>query len=240
MQVRSRVKLCTTWSVFLRLLWYQILMMQPWVFCWNTGVVSYSRGPDHPEPTHWPWVHHPLLGGPVCGSWKSRLLGDTTSHSHAAPVLRGLVQLYNKEEGVSCKHALSLLGSVSNADWHTHTQTRPCGSWRRGAVKAGYLWYDIIRPGDGVLCHALFGFPPLTVAAWTPGLGKHVRKGSDWCAGLHTSCQSHFQQGNANVVTDKVLCWLASNVMRSVSEKWKGRWSQSQMKARFDEKLGQE
>lgn len=122
MQVRSRVKLCTTWSVFL-LLWYQILMMQPWVFCWNTGVVSYSRGPDHPEPTPWPWAHHPLLGGPVCGSWKSRLLGDTTSHSHAAPVLRGLVQLYNKEEGVSCKHALSLLGSVSNADWHTHTNT---------------------------------------------------------------------------------------------------------------------
>lgn len=61
--------------------WYWALMMQTWLFCWNTGAVSCSGGPEHPEPTPPMWTHHPLLGGPACGSWKSRLLGETTSHS---------------------------------------------------------------------------------------------------------------------------------------------------------------
>lgn len=72
---------------------------------------------------------------------------------------------------------------------HTHTHKPAHGSpifdtcWEKGGavVLARYLWYhDIIRPGDGVLCHALFGFPALTVLAITPALGKHVGGGYNW------------------------------------------------------------
>lgn len=105
---------------------------------------------------------------------------------------------------------------------------------RDGGVrsKRGYLWCDIIRPGDGALCHALFGFP----AAETPGLGKHVREGSDWCtrAVNHTFSKATLTLWQARYCTDP-----RATLMRSASEKWKGRWSQLQMKARIEEKLSQ-
>lgn len=104
---------------------------------------------------------------------------------------------------MSQKHAPSLLGSVNKADWRTHKHGLVAGE---GVVRSQRAVYHMTS-SDGVMegCHALFGFPAPTVAARTPGLGKHVRRGSDWCTGLHTSCQSHFEQGNSDVVTDEVL-----------------------------------
>lgn len=70
---------------------------------------------------------------------------------------------------------------------HTHTLAigspifDTCREVGGAAVLAGYLWHhDIIRPGDGVLCHALFGFPAVTVLAITPALVKHVSGGYNW------------------------------------------------------------
>lgn len=136
------------------MLWYQVLMMQSWLFTGNTGAVSDSRGPDqHLKRER---TVHSLLGGPACRSWKSRLLGDTTSHSHPAPVLRGLVQLYNTEAaggvggwGVSWKHALSLLGSENNADWHTHKHGLVA---REGGVRSECGIYDMTSPDRVMEC----------------------------------------------------------------------------------------
>lgn len=111
---------------------------------------------------------------------------------------------------VSCKHALSLLSSV-NTLTGTHTHTYKCGFVvEEGGARSKRGIYDMTSSErvDGVLCHALFGFPALTAAARTPALGKHVRE--EALIGArgppHTSCQSHFQRGNASLVTDKVLC----------------------------------
>lgn len=116
------------------------------------------------------------------------------------------------------------------------------GSWRWGAVRAGYSWYDIIRPGDGVLCHALFGFPVLTVAARTPGLGKHVRKGSDWWTGerVHSRsapervittgrCQSHFWRRERDrrcivLTSDEVCLWKMKRSLVTVTNEGKDWW----------------
>lgn len=128
MQLRSRVK------VFPRLLWYQILIMLPKVVCfffflkhWSCFILHNTLTVNAPSPSGWTCLWR-LKEQPVSG--------DTASHSHPAPVLRGLVQLYNKEEGgglVSCKHALSLLGSVNtHTDGHTHTHTN-VASWLKKA-----------------------------------------------------------------------------------------------------------
>lgn len=101
---------------------------------WSCFILRNTLTVNAPSPSGWTCLWR-LKEQPV--------RGDTASHSHPAPVLRGLVQLYNKEEGglVSCKHALSLLGSVNTL---TGTHTHKCGFVvEEGGVRSKRGIYDM-------------------------------------------------------------------------------------------------
>lgn len=122
---------------------------------------------------------------------------------------------------------------------HTHTNVAP---WlkKAGCGPSGVfmIWHHQSGWWSAVSCFVWFSS---TNCSSTNASSGKTRQERLWLvrAGPHMSCQSCFQHGNANLVTDKVLCWPANGVMESAFERKMKRpliaflnWSQGWWKAR--------